>query len=349
MGFPSYSRRSLPEGGLLRGRVQEHAALEQRAVHVADHRPDVAARVAAGVRVVQVPLVALGEVVPVGLVERVDLLAGGHLESRLDEHEVAQVGIQHEHVDAASQREDHQHRGAVDDVARGELPLPGLEHAVGIVRQNAEDRPHADGDVDVRRSVEGVEDDAEVPAVRPRADVDGLVFFLGGADPDARTAPQTLQQDLVGDHVELLLCLAVHVLVAGIAQDVGEARAPHLVCDRARGEGDRVDDVDQLGRAVHAQLPAREVIAQGAQVLLGHGRDSISGVRRKAERAGCPDRAPGMRPRMVPAGTGRSRVSRRLSRSRGPSSADPRPSGRGCSDALLPGGTDGRPARRTPS
>ena len=57
-----------------------------------------------------------------------------------------------------------------------------------------------------------------------------------------------LDDDLVREDVELLLHFALHVLVFGRAEDVGEARAAHLVGDHLRGEREVVQHAGELTR-----------------------------------------------------------------------------------------------------
>ena len=90
----------------------------------------------------------------------------GHLHVFLGEDEGADGVIEGEGVDAAAGGVDEDGGGTIDDVAGGDLTESGLED--GLVKgaelcretpENAEDGADVDVDVDVGRSVEGVEDD----------------------------------------------------------------------------------------------------------------------------------------------------------------------------------------------
>ncbi|MFO1427479.1 MAG: hypothetical protein U1F11_11020 [Steroidobacteraceae bacterium] len=98
-------------------------------------------------------------------------------------------------------------------------------------------------DVEVRGAVERVEQHAVAAlTLRVLADDDRLLVLLGGDDRDAFAPAERAQQYLVGDDVELLLLLALHVLAADVAEHVLEPRAPHLVGDHLGGDGQRRED-----------------------------------------------------------------------------------------------------------
>ena len=111
----------------------------------------------------------------------------------------------------------------------------GLQHVVqrvalagrvGLAAEDREDGADADVDVDVAGAVERVEDDDVLAVLRGRAATTiGLVVLLGGHDGDVAAAAQAVQQRLVGEHVELLHGFALDVLLAGGAEDVGQAGA----------------------------------------------------------------------------------------------------------------------------
>ena len=125
IGLASYSSRSLPCGMLVGRRIEEHAPLEQRAVKVGDQRADVAR----GVALAQLAAAQPGEVVliggrgavEVGLVHRVVLALRRHADVRVAEHVGADGRIEREAVHAVAGAVDQHRRGAVDDVAGGDL------------------------------------------------------------------------------------------------------------------------------------------------------------------------------------------------------------------------------------
>ncbi len=100
IGLASYIRRSLPLRRLLRRRIHEHAALQQDAVNVRDHRADVAARVALLLRPVEILLIALGEGAAIAFIHRVALVRLRRAQAALHQHERADGRVEHEHVDA---------------------------------------------------------------------------------------------------------------------------------------------------------------------------------------------------------------------------------------------------------
>jgi hypothetical protein len=119
---------------LLVPRVPVDAAVEQRAVEVADEAADVARRVrlpgVAGL--LEAVHVLLELVVPervVALVEGVDLAGLGDLDFLLRQHELAVHGVQREHEHARADGEHEDHRARVHAVARGEEVVSRLTHA----------------------------------------------------------------------------------------------------------------------------------------------------------------------------------------------------------------------------
>ena len=103
--------------------------------------------------------------------------------------------------------------------------------------------PTAAADVEIRRAVERIEQHAIFPlAAESRAQDHRLLVLLGRDDRDAFAAAERAQQNLVGDDVELLLLLALHVLAADRAEHVVEARAPHVRRDHLRRDRERRED-----------------------------------------------------------------------------------------------------------
>ena len=171
------------------------------------------------------------------------------------EQELADRRIEREAVHALARRVDEHRARAVDDVARGDLTAARLQHvfelAVPAARDlpnDGEDRADRHVDVDVRRAVERIEQQAVLAALEVLGNLDDARLFLGrhGAQPAA--VVHRLDDDLVGEHVELLLHLALHVLVVGGAEDVGEPRAADLVGDHLGGERQVVQDARELTR-----------------------------------------------------------------------------------------------------
>eukprot|EP00964_Phaeocystis_antarctica_P071138 scaffold43356_cov54-Phaeocystis_antarctica.AAC.1 len=163
--------------------VGEDAAVQQRAVHVADHGADVAR----GVLLAGLALALLdgGDVLgelrvprpPVGLVDRVDGLAsGGDLHVGLGQHELAHLLVEGEALAGlAAEGHDELRRGRVEAVAADDQLVPRLHRrrqalvvhdlavlvedtaALGLL-EDAEDGAGRDVGVDVGRAVQRVED-----------------------------------------------------------------------------------------------------------------------------------------------------------------------------------------------
>ena len=100
----------LAVGCLLRRRIQEHAALQQDAVHVGDHRADIPTGIAAVLRPIQISIEAVREAATIAFVTGVAFADGGRLQATLDQHERANGRIQHEHVHAIADGQDEDRR-----------------------------------------------------------------------------------------------------------------------------------------------------------------------------------------------------------------------------------------------
>jgi hypothetical protein len=112
-----------------------------------------------------------------------------------------------------------------------------------IMRQDAENRSHAAADVEIRRAVERIEQNAVArDALVVLAQDHRLLVFLRRHDGDALAAAQGSQQHLVGKDVELLLHFALNVFAAHTAEHIFQTRAPHLVGDDFRRNGQRGKD-----------------------------------------------------------------------------------------------------------
>ncbi|MNT86846.1 hypothetical protein D3C72_2271850 [compost metagenome] len=78
-----------------------------------------------------------------------------------------------------------------------------------------------------------------------------------------------LEEDFVGQHVELLLHLALHVLAAGAAQHATQRALGHRMADLLAGARHHLDEEAQVGRSVVAASLFDQVATEGNA---GHGR-----------------------------------------------------------------------------
>mmetsp|Transcript_5490 Transcript_5490/g.21653 ORF Transcript_5490/g.21653 Transcript_5490/m.21653 type:complete len:407 (+) Transcript_5490:72-1292(+) len=284
-------------------RVAVHAAVEHGAVEVAHERADVARRVGLGARAlrrlgeVDVVLHALGPVGGVALVERVDLALLGDLDVVVAEDELANGGVEGEAVHAVPDGEHEDHRRRVHAVAGAHQVLARLAHVDDAVLRHlvdlggavlapggharlgglvdAPDRAGGDSGVDVGRAVKRVEH-ADVLAVLGGLDGHRHVLLLRGDDARAARLLEAVAEHLVGDHVELLLVLALHVLLALEAGEVGDASALHEVGNLLAGGAD--------GRQHGGELVVDAALALLGQQPRVEGRHLV-GRRRRLHRA----------------------------------------------------------------
>mmetsp|Transcript_17049 Transcript_17049/g.51788 ORF Transcript_17049/g.51788 Transcript_17049/m.51788 type:complete len:293 (-) Transcript_17049:329-1207(-) len=161
-------------GGLFIRRIIEDAAVEDRAVYVRDHGPDVAGRVGLGPGLEHFGRLLDG-LVPqrvVALVARVDGLALlGELHGA-EVHEFPDAVVEREAVDGASKRDDEVRGAAVHHVPRGDHVRAGPQN-VGDRRraflrralEHGEDRARGDVAVYVGRAVQRIEGHAVLAAL----------------------------------------------------------------------------------------------------------------------------------------------------------------------------------------
>ena len=92
---------------------------------------------------------------------------------------------------------------------------------IGFASKDGKDGADADVDVDIAAAVERIEDDDVLAVLAVALDDDGVFVFFRRHDGHVAAIAQKLQQRLVGDDVELLHGLALHVGLAGDADDPG--------------------------------------------------------------------------------------------------------------------------------
>src|SRR5687767_15779082 len=101
----------------------------------------------------------------------------------------------------------NEHRArAVDDVSRRNLPASGLKHILHLAARaardlpdNGKDRSDWNVDVDVRGTVERIEQQAVFSAAEVRRDVDDTGLFLRRQRTESPTMIDCLDDDLVGE------------------------------------------------------------------------------------------------------------------------------------------------------
>ena len=237
-------------GALGVGWVGEDAAVEQGAVGVGDHAADVAGGVgllalAGELEGVEVSVGPLLPVHAVTLVDGVDGAGGGQLHVGVGEDELAQRVLEGEAVDGAVAHGDDELGGcAVHGETRGDHLGAGAEHVLGgdlvaedLVGQleDAEDGANRNARVQVGRSVDGVADDG-VARLRVLVEQDRLVLLLGDENAAFAGAAHRRHEDIVSDHVQLLLVVAGRVGGAGQTGQVDQGGPTDVVGDGFEGE-----------------------------------------------------------------------------------------------------------------
>ena len=218
-------------------------------MEVRDQGADVAGAVGAArvavlvLEPIHVALHAVGPLEVVRLVHAVDAASVRRANARVREQELAQARLEGEPVDAVSRAVDEHGARAVEHVAGRHLMHAGLQailEAAGArlrdAPQDREDRADVDVRVDVRRAVERVEVHHVLADRLPLRNGDDVFVLFRRQDRELPGRAQHLVDHVVGEDVELLDLLAVHVLVAREAEDVHQPGARHLAIDHLRRE-----------------------------------------------------------------------------------------------------------------
>ena len=152
----------------------------------------------------------------------------------------------------------------VGEAGRRELRLVAAEHR--------EDGADADVRVDVARAVERIEEHHVLAVVI--GDLH-LVELLAADDAAVPAALEHVHQHFVGERVELLHRLALHVRLAGVPEQIGQTCGTDARVDDADGEADVVEQRGELaGRALRGVHAVQDVLAE-------RGPDDGSGLERR--------------------------------------------------------------------
>ena len=256
-------------------------------MHVGHHRPNpahvvvLAAR--AGLAGDQLVDVALHGGFPGPRIRRVDrillrIVRNAHVGGGHDE--TAGFAIQREGMHAFAQCQHQLGRRTVHRIARHQLARTGLQEgafihrrstAVGKVRaaQHRKDGAGRNVHIDVRRAVERIEQQQVLALGVAVRNLVRRIHLLRGHRRKVAAPLVRLEQDFVGDHIQLLLHLALHVLAAGLPERIGQSALAHRVADRLDCARDHLDQKAQLGAdALAVALLLDQELAEGDA---GHG------------------------------------------------------------------------------
>ena len=154
----------------------------------------------------------------------------------------------------------------------------GLHHiGAGVgAAQDGEDAAHRDVHVDVAGAVQRVKHQEVFAARVLRRDLVGQVHFLGGHASQVAGPFGALDEDLVAQHVELFLGLALHidagaasgVVVAHDAAQLAKGPGPG---NRLAGDGNVQDQGIEVAAGVGKAAPLfNEELGQRGAVAQGH-------------------------------------------------------------------------------
>ena len=203
--------------------------------------------------------------------------------------EAAHFAVQGKAFDAVAQGQNQHGLRAVDGVTGSDLLSAWLQEGLFIQRfvlgqvfvratQYREDSANWCVDVDVRRAVQRVEYQ-QVRAFRVFArDLVGIVHFFGRHAGQVTAPFVGFKQDLVGDHIELLLHFTLHVFGAHAAQNTTQGAFGHGVADLFASTRHHFDEETQISRRVVAAGLLDQIATQGNA---GHVRLRTRGRGRK--------------------------------------------------------------------
>ena len=250
-------------------RVHVDAALQHVAVEVRHQRADVARRErqslgrAVFLTVLDVLLHALRELQVLALVHRIDLAVLGNADVLVRQREHADARVIGEAVHAIAGGVD-QHRGrTIHHIARGHLRAARLQKVFQRHRRAHRRHPPVDGKdgahrhvhVDVGRTVQRIgQHDVLGIAVLLAVEGDEVLFLFRRKACHVVASKEGRADRLVREHVQFLLLLALHVLGAGVTQNLVNQTSPIDVT------------VDDLGRQSDGRQNAAQ-IAAGMRVL----------------------------------------------------------------------------------
>ena len=234
-------------GALLVRGVRKDTSVQQGTVRIGHHAADVSGAVGLAVALGELEGVEVvdGRLLPVERVTLVDGIDGaglGEAHVRVGEDELAEAVVEGEAVDgAALHGDDELGGGAVHGEAGGEQLGPGLEDVLLGARAavgelvDAEDGADAHTGVQVGGAVDGVAGDG-VAGARGVLEVDDVLLLLGDEQGALARGAHGLDEEVIGDDVELLLVVAGGVGGAGQAGEVDEGGAADVVGDLLEGE-----------------------------------------------------------------------------------------------------------------
>ena len=253
-------------GALLVSRVGKDTTVQQGAVGVSDHGADVSSTV--GLATVcgslQTVKVRIAPVIPVHAVTLVDGVNGarfGKLHVGMSKDELAQRVLESEAVDATAAHGDDQLRGSAvhgeaggDKFRSGETQnlradLLALTNRLLGELEDTEDGADGDTRVEVGGAVDGITDHS-VPGIGVLIEGDHLLFFLGDDEAALAGAAHGGDEDVIADHVELLLVITGCVGGTGQAGQVDQRSPTDVVCDGLEGELQSVAEECEVTRGL---------------------------------------------------------------------------------------------------
>ena len=120
--------------------------------------------------------------------------------------------------------------------------------------QDGKNGAHIDVDVDIGRTIQGIEYQNIVPARKLRAHADQLRFFLGTHGAERAAALHAVEHNAVGDGVHFLHVFALHVHFARAAQNIQQPGLINAARNALAGKDQVVKQARKLARGLRAAL-----------------------------------------------------------------------------------------------
>lgn len=237
-------------GALLISRVGKNTAIEQGSIGIGDHAADVTGAVwlAALAGILDGLEVLVDPVLPVDAVSFVDgvdrpLCRQGHV--GVGQDELAERILEGETINGAAAHGDDKLRRCTvhGETRRDELPAGqqdiigrhGLaHHALGQL-EDAEDGADRHAGVEVRRAVNRIAHDG-ISRVLVLSEDNGIFLFFRDHQTGLAGAAHGRDEDIVANHIQLLLIITGYVRRAGQTLKVDQRGSSDVVGDRLEGE-----------------------------------------------------------------------------------------------------------------
>lgn len=213
-------------------------------MEIRDQRANVACRVAGPLTVIDVAAHSFTPTVVVALVDRVDTAPTRFPDVLVRQEKFTDRRVEGESVFALACRIDEHHAGSIDEITSAQLLSAGPQEVLDLwlrtlfASVDGENGTYAHVDIDIRRSVHRIEDEnirAAYVVLGNRVDV---IHFLRRHGREQAQVIEGVDDGGIGEFVQLLHLLAVHVGASRQPHRLGEPSLVHLAANHLARHGD---------------------------------------------------------------------------------------------------------------